>query len=135
MSDSARWCCFARRSPASPCGSFGGIHDQVGLLAFQSKSTIRVGEIATELQAIRRGLLRYTFDQDEASFAESDKRLSKVMDLLEESARTTNLAERRVAYKAASNVVAELKTKRAALGDVMKQMLAGRNLLFTDGDK
>jgi methyl-accepting chemotaxis protein len=61
--------------------------------------------------------------------------LSKVMDLLEESARTTNLAERRVAYKAASNVVAELKTKRAALGDVMKQMLAGRNLLFTDGDK
>jgi len=113
----------------------GGIHGQVGLLAFQSRSAIRVGEIATELQAIRRGLLRYTFDQDEASFAESDKRLSKVVDLLEESARTTNLAERRVTYKAASNVVAELKTKRAALGDVMKQMLAGRNLLFTDGDK
>jgi methyl-accepting chemotaxis protein len=113
----------------------GGIHGQVGLLAFQSRSAIRVGEIATELQAIRRGLLRYTFDQDEASFAESDKRLSKVVDLLEESARTTNLAGRRVTYKAASNVVAELKTKRAALGDVMKQMLAGRNLLFTDGDK
>ena len=113
----------------------GGIHDQVGLLAFQSRSAIRVGEIATELQAIRRELLRYTFDQDEASFAESDKRLSKVMELLEESARTTNLAERRLTYKAASNAAAELKTKRAALGDVMKQMLAGRNLLFADGDK
>ena len=59
----------------------GGIHDQVGLLALQSRSAIRVGEIATELQAIRRELLRYAFDQDEASFAESDKRLSKVMEL------------------------------------------------------
>jgi methyl-accepting chemotaxis protein len=113
----------------------GGIHDQVGLLALQSKSTIRVGEIATDLQAIRRGLLRYLFDQDETSFAESDKRLSNISDLLEEAARTTNLEERRVTYKAASNVIAELKTKRAALGDAMKQMLAGRNLLFTDGDK
>src|ERR1700722_16009137 len=113
----------------------GGIHDQVGLLAFQSKSTIRVGEIVTELQAIRRSLLRYTFDQDEASFAESDKRLSRIADLLEESARTTNLEERRITYRAASNVVAELKAKRAALGDVMKQMVAGRSLLFTDGDK
>jgi methyl-accepting chemotaxis protein len=113
----------------------GGIHDQVGLLAFQSKSTIRVGEIVTELQAIRRSLLRYTFDQDEASFAESDKRLSGIADLLEESARTTNLEERRITYRAASNVVAELKAKRAALGDVMKQMVAGRSLLFTDGDK
>jgi methyl-accepting chemotaxis protein len=113
----------------------GGIHDQVGLLALQSRSAIRAGEIATDLQAIRRGLLRYLFDQDEASFAESDKRLSKISDLVEEAARTTNLEERRAAYKAASNVVAELKTKRAALGDAMKQMLAGRNLLFTDGDK
>jgi HAMP domain-containing protein len=113
----------------------GGIHDQVGLLAFQSRSTIRVGEIATELQAIRRGLLRYAFDQNEASFAESDKHLSNITDLLEESARTTNLEGRRASYKAASNVVAELKTKRGALGEAMKQMLAGRNLLFTDGDK
>jgi methyl-accepting chemotaxis protein len=112
-----------------------GVHDQVGLLALQSKSTIRVGEIATELQAVRRGLLRYTFDQDEASFAESDKRLSRTADLLEDAARATALEDRRVAYKAASNAVAELKTKRAVLGDAMKQMLAGRNLLFTDGDK
>jgi len=29
----------------------------------------------------------------------------------------------------------ELKAKRVALGDAVKQMLAGRNLLFTDGDQ
>jgi methyl-accepting chemotaxis protein len=113
----------------------GGIHDQVGLLGLQSRSTIRAGEIATELQAIRRGLLRYAFDQDEASLAESEKRLSRVTDLLEEAGRTTTFEERRVVYKAASNQIAELKTKRAALGDAVKQMQAGRALLFTDGDK
>jgi methyl-accepting chemotaxis protein len=113
----------------------GGIHEQVGLLGLQSRSTIRAGEIATELQAIRRGLLRYAFDQDEASLAESEKRLSTVTDLLEEAGRTTSFEERRAVYKAASNQIAELKTKRAALGDAVKQMQAGRALLFTDGDK
>jgi methyl-accepting chemotaxis protein len=111
------------------------IHGQVGSMTVQSKNTIRVGEIATELQAIRRGLLRYTFDQDEASFAEAEKRLTKTSDLLEEAAKTTMSEERRAAYKAATTEIAELKTKRLALGDAVKQMLAGRNLLFTDGDQ
>lgn len=51
----------------------GEIRTQVGSLTHQSRNSIRVGEIAIELQAIRRTLLRYTFDQDEASFAESEK--------------------------------------------------------------
>jgi len=111
------------------------IHGQVGSLTQQSKNTIRVGEIATELQATRRSLLRYTFDQDEASFAEAEKRLTKTSDLLEEAAKTTMSEERRAAYKAATTEIAELKTKRLALGEAIKQMLAGRNLLFTDGDQ
>jgi methyl-accepting chemotaxis protein len=112
-----------------------GIETQVGMMTLQSKNTIRVGDIATELQATRRGLLRYTFDQDEASFAESEKRLSRIADLLEEAVRTTIVEERRTAYREAGKEIAELKTKRVALGDAIKQMLAGRNLLFTDGDK
>jgi hypothetical protein len=47
----------------------GAIHTEVASLTVQSKNTIRVGEITTELQAVRRSLLRYTFDHDEASFA------------------------------------------------------------------
>src|ERR1700738_1787029 len=113
----------------------GAIHGQVGAMARQSKNPTRVGEIATELQAIRRSLLRYAFDQDEASFAEAEKRLSKTADLLEVAAKTTMTEERRAAYKAALPEITELKTKRLALGDAVKQMLAGRNLLFTDGDK
>src|SRR6266849_6618797 len=108
------------------------IHTQVGSLTLQSKNAIRVGEITTELQATRRSLLRYAFDQDEASFAEAEKRLSKTAELLEVAAKTTMTEERRAAYKAALPEITELKTKRLALGEAVKQMLAGRNLLFVD---
>jgi methyl-accepting chemotaxis protein len=111
------------------------VHSQIVELTHQSKNTIRVGEIATNLQATRRALLRYTFDQDETSFAEAEKRLSKTSDLVEEAAKTTSSEEHRVAYGEASKNIAELKTQRLALGEAIKQMLAGRTLLFTDGDK
>jgi methyl-accepting chemotaxis protein len=111
------------------------IRDQVELLSVQSRNTIRVGEITTELQAIRRAILRYTFDQDEASFTESDKRLAKVAGLLDEAVRTTKSEERKANYLEAAKHIAELKTKRAELGDAVKQMLAGRALLYTEGDQ
>ena len=113
----------------------GAIHTEVASLTVQSKNTIRVGEITTELQAVRRALLRYTFDHDEASFAEAEKRMSKIADLLEEGIKTSISEERRAHYKEAIKEIAELKAKRLALGDAVKQMLAGRNLLFTDGDQ
>jgi methyl-accepting chemotaxis protein len=111
------------------------VRDQVGTLTIQSKNAIRVGEITTELQAIRRSILRYAFDQDEASFAEADKRLVRVTGLFDEADRTTKNEERRAAYKEAGKDIVELKAKRAALGDAVKQMQAGRALLFADGDK
>jgi methyl-accepting chemotaxis protein len=113
----------------------GAIHTEVAALTVQSKNTIRVGEITTELQGTRRALLRYTFDQDEASFAEAEKRMSKTTDLLEEAVKTTISEERRTVYREAAKEIAELKTKRVALGDAVKQMQAGRKLLFTDGDQ
>jgi methyl-accepting chemotaxis protein len=111
------------------------IHTEVASLTVQSKNAIRAGEITTELQATRRALLRYTFDQDEASFAEAEKRMSKTTDLLEEAVKTAISEERRTVYRDAAKEIAELKTKRLASGDAIKQMLAGRNLLFTDGDQ
>jgi methyl-accepting chemotaxis protein len=113
----------------------GAIHTEVASLTVQSKNTIRVTEIAAELQGTRRALLRYTFDQDEASFAEAEKRMFKIADLLEEGIKTSISEERRAHYKEAIKDIAELKAKRLALGDAVKQMLAGRNLLFTDGDQ
>jgi hypothetical protein len=94
-----------------------------------------VGEIAAELQGTRRALLRYTFDQDEVSFAEAEKRLSKIADFLDDAVKATISEERRSIYRDSVKDIAELKTKRLALGEAIKQMQAGRALLFTDGDK
>ncbi len=111
------------------------VREQVDQMSLQSKNTIRVGQITTELQAIRRGILRYSFDQDEASFAESDKRMTHLSELLDQAAATTKSEERRANYRDAIKEVAELKTKRAELGDAVKQMLAGRKVLYTEGDQ
>jgi methyl-accepting chemotaxis protein len=111
------------------------VRDQVDLLGLQSKNTIRVGEITTELQAIRRGILRYTFDQDDASFTESDKRLARVAELLDEAVRTTKSEERKASYREAAKEIADLKVKRAELGESVKRMLAGRAMLYAEGDQ
>jgi hypothetical protein len=104
-------------------------------LTVQSANRIRVGDISTELQAARRAILRYAFDHDEPSFAEAEQRLTKSADLLDEAIRTTTSDGRRVVYKEVAKNVADLKAKRAALGDMIKQMLVGRDLLFSEGDK
>ena len=111
------------------------IRDQVSVMELQSKNAIRVGDIATELQAIRRAILRYTFDQDEASAADAEKRLERVSSVLDEAVRTTRSEERRVVYQQIAKDVADLKTKRAAAVETIRQMHAGRALLFSDGDQ
>ena len=101
----------------------------------QSNNTISAGEIATELQAIRRAILRYAFDHDEKSFVEADTRLKKSTELLDAVMKVTASEERRAAYRDIAKDVEELKAKRIALGEAVNQMVAGRALLFTDGDK
>jgi methyl-accepting chemotaxis protein len=112
-----------------------GIREQVGSMTLQSKNTIRVVQISAELQAIRRAILRYNFDHDEASWTESEKRLTGTAGLLDVAIKETRSEERRAAYVEVHKDVAELKLKRVALGDAVKLSVAGRDLLFADGDK
>jgi methyl-accepting chemotaxis protein len=111
------------------------IETQVAAMTLQSNNAIRSGDIASELQASGRALLRYAFDQDAASFAKSEQHLSKAAEILDEAARNTISEERRAIYRDTAKDIAELKTQRAALGDTIKQLEAGRQLLFVEGDK
>ncbi|MET0720283.1 MAG: methyl-accepting chemotaxis protein [Tardiphaga sp.] len=111
------------------------VRDQVGSMNVQSGNTIRSVEISAELHAARRALLRYTFDQDEASFVESEKLLANVGNLLDTAIKTVGLEERRAAYREIAKDVSELKTQRGALGDTVKQMVAGRSALLAEGEK
>jgi methyl-accepting chemotaxis protein len=113
----------------------GGIQEEVGSMTIQSKNTIRAVQISAELQAIRRAILRYNFDQDDASDAEAEKRLGAASDLLDVAIKETRSEERRTAFVEVQKKVAELKLKRVALVDAIKQMAAGKSQLFTDGDK
>jgi methyl-accepting chemotaxis protein len=111
------------------------IGTEVGSMTVQSANTIRAGEISLQLHAIRRAILRYTFDQDEASIAEADKRLTDIADQLETAAKATRIDERRAFYVDVQKDIAELKSERIALGDTIKQMVAGRDVLLAEGDK
>ena len=91
----------------------GEIRTQVAVMTLQSTNTIRAVEIATELQALRRAILRYTFDHDEKSFAEAETRLKKSADLLELAVKSTLSEERRAAYKGIVKDLEELKTKHS----------------------
>ena len=112
-----------------------GIQTQVEVITVQSQNAIRVVQISSELQAVRRAILRYNFDHDEASYAEAEKRLTDTSGLLELAIKTSISAERRAAYEEIRKTVAELKAKRAALGDAIKQLVGGEESLFADGEK
>jgi len=111
------------------------IQDSVGSMTTQSNNTIRAVQISSELQAIRRAILRYAFDHDEASFIEAEKRLGDISVLLDGAVRETRSEERRALYRGIQTDIAELTQKRVELGNAIKQMQAGKALLLADGDR
>jgi methyl-accepting chemotaxis protein len=110
------------------------IQAQVGLMDLQSRNNLRAVRIVSELHAIRRAVLRYNFDQDEKSFAEAGKRLDDAAALLDTAVKVSLNEQRRAVYAEVAKLTEELKAKRAALGDAVKLMAAGRQSLFSDGD-
>ncbi|SNT49899.1 Methyl-accepting chemotaxis protein [Tardiphaga sp. OK246] len=110
------------------------IRDDVSAMNAQSANAMRSMEISAELQALRRAMLRYTFDQDEASFAEAEKLLTQVGGVLEETIKASS-EERRGVYREVEKTIADLKSKRVDLGNTVKEMLASRKALLAEGEK
>ncbi|MGA2993651.1 hypothetical protein [Bradyrhizobium sp.] len=105
----------------------------VNLMALQSEYAMRAVQLSSELQAVRRALLRYQFDHDEPSFAEAEKRLADVGSMVEDGIKRASAEDRRAIYRELQGSVAELKAKRAALGDAVKSFVTGRDALFKVG--
>ncbi|MES2030097.1 MAG: methyl-accepting chemotaxis protein, partial [Pseudomonadota bacterium] len=110
------------------------IRDDVSVMNAQSASAMRSMEISAELQALRRAMLRYTFDQDEASFDEAGKLLTQVGGVLEETIRASS-EERRGVYREVEKTVNDLKSKRVDLGNTVKEMVDSRKALLAEGEK
>ena len=111
------------------------IRDQTKVMNRQSLNAVRSGDIQIELQAARRALLRYMYDQDEASFAESEKLLAKVTELLADAERNATSEERRAGFREVGKDVAKLSAKRAELAEFTTQAQAGRKLLLSEGEQ
>jgi len=110
------------------------IRSQVASMTLQSGNTVRVGDIAAELHATRQAILHYNVDHDAASFAEAEKRLSNTSELLDAAIGNAGSEVQRALYEALAQDVSELKSKRISLGDAVRQMVAGRDLLFVASD-
>jgi molybdopterin converting factor small subunit len=114
---------------------FSAIAARVERMGDQSQNAIRVVQISSEVQAIRRAILRYQFDHDQAAFAEAEKRLADTTDMLVIAIKTTQSAERLAAYRELQQTVATLKEKRIELGVAVKQFIAGKEALLAEGDE
>src|SRR5215475_2428048 len=91
------------------------IDSQVGKMTALSANTIRANQVATNLQAIRRAILRYSVDGDEANYKESVEREAKTTELLEAAAKATLSEERRKLYKGLETNIAQIRSKREVL--------------------
>jgi methyl-accepting chemotaxis protein len=111
------------------------IQGEVGKMTALSANSMRASEVAVNLQAIRRAILRFNFDADEASFKESAERETKAIALLQEAAKATLSEDRRKTYNGLEASVGKLRAEREALGDAVRKMNVGRAMLFTVGDQ
>src|SRR3569832_231940 len=111
------------------------IEGQVAIMGRQATTNVRTLQISSELHAVRRAILRYTFDQDAESLTESEKRLATVSGMIETAIKGTTSEERRTAFAALARGGADIKAKRTALSEGIQQMSAGKALLQSSGDK
>src|SRR5882672_7002343 len=92
------------------------IQGEVNKMTALSENTMRASQVAVNIHAIRRAILRYNFDADEASYKESAERETKAIALLQDAAKATLSEERRKTYNGLEANVRQLTGKREALG-------------------
>jgi methyl-accepting chemotaxis protein len=112
-----------------------GIQTQVAKMVVLSEQQTRVLEVVGEIHAIRRAILRYDFDHDQASFAESDKRETHAIELLAAAAKSSLSEERSRAYAEVAEQLKQLRQKRIELGAAVDKAVAGKAVLFPVGDR
>jgi methyl-accepting chemotaxis protein len=111
------------------------IQGQVGKMTALSANTVRTLEVAGNLHAIRRAILRYNFDADEPSYKEAGERETATVELLKAAGKATLSEDRRKSYATLETNVVGLRGKREELGDAIHKLTAARTSLFSVGDE
>jgi len=113
---------------------FNGIKTNVVKMNALADNTTRALEIEDYLERMRRSILRYAYDHDEAAAKENSETAGKAIATLGDAAKATLSEERRKLYSGLQSDITDTQKVTQSLLDAVKQMEAEQGKLYTVGD-
>ena len=113
---------------------FNGIKTNVVKMNALADNTTRALEIEDYLERMRRSILRYAYDHDEAAAKENSETAGKAIATLGDAAKATLSEERRKLYTGLQSDITDTQKVTQSLLDAVKQMEAEQGKLYTVGD-
>ena len=113
---------------------FNGIKTNVVKMNALADNTTRALEIEDYLERMRRSILRYAYDHDEAAAKENSETAGRAIATLGDAAKATLSEERRKLYTGLQSDIADTQKVTQSLLDAVKQMEAEQGKLYTVGD-
>ena len=113
---------------------FNGIKTNVVKMNALADNTTRALEIEDYLERMRRSVLRYAYDHDEAAANENSETAGKAIATLGDAAKATLSEERRKLYSGLQSDITDTQKVTQSLLDAVKQMEAEQGKLYTVGD-
>ena len=114
---------------------FNGIKTNVVKMNALADNTTRIMEIEDDFEKMRRSVLRYAYDHDEASAKENGEVANKAITTLREAAEATLSEDRRKLYNGLQADVAATQNVTQSLFAAVKQMRAEQEKLYEVGNE
>ena len=114
---------------------FNGIKTNVVKMNALADNTTRIMEIEDDFEKMRRSVLRYAYDHDDASAKENGEVANKAITTLREAAEATLSEDRRKLYNGLQADVAATQNVTQSLFAAVKQMRAEQEKLYEVGNE
>jgi methyl-accepting chemotaxis protein len=111
------------------------VDEQIGKMNAVAANSARVLQSAHGLETMRRGALRYRFDQDQASLADLREARGLIEHLLTDALKVTFSDERMLLYQGVLNNLRDYDAELVRFLDLTGTMTTERAKLFAGGDK
>ncbi len=111
------------------------VDEQIGKMNAVAANTVRVLQSAHALETMRRGAIRYRFDQDQASLADLREARGLIEHLLTDALKVTFSDERMLLYQGVLNNLRDYDAELARFLHLTGTMTTERAKLFAGGDK
>ena len=113
---------------------FSSIKANVGQMDILADRNTRTLEVEDYLEKMRRSILRYAYDYDEASLKENSEVAAKTISDLQAAEKVARSEERRKTYQALQQGIAATQKSSAFLAAAVNETKAGKAMLVPAGD-